>query len=92
MARKAKGGGKRPRIGLGKFASESSTLSGVAGELGATPMQAALAWLLHRAPNVLLIPGTSSLDHLRENLEAAEIKLSDEALARLDAMGKENVQ
>ena len=64
----------------------------MAGELGATPMQAALAWLLRRAPNVLLIPGTSSLDHLHENLNAAELKLSDEAVARLDALGKENVR
>ena len=64
----------------------------MAGELGATPMQAALAWLLRRAPNVLLIPGTSSLDHLHENLKAAELKLSDEALSRLDAMREGNVQ
>ena len=55
-------------------------------------MQAALAWLLRRAPNVLLIPGTSSLDHLHENLKAAELKLSDEALSRLDALREENVQ
>ena len=61
-------------------------------KLGATPMQTALAWLLRRAPNILLIPGTSSLDHLHENLEAAELKLSDEALSRLDAMREENVQ
>ena len=82
-----------PFFPLGGFTPlQSATLSDVAGELGATPMQAALAWLLRRAPNVLLIPGTSSLDHLRENLEAAELKLSDEALARLDATGKENVQ
>ena len=59
-------------------------------ELGATPMQTALAWLLHRAPNILLIPGTSSLDHLRENLGAAELKLPDEALARLEAIGEKN--
>ena len=52
-------------------------------------MQVALAWLLHRAPNILLIPGTSSLDHLRENLAAAEIKLPADALARLDAIGEE---
>jgi pyridoxine 4-dehydrogenase len=58
----------------------------VAGALGAVPMQVALAWLLHRAPNVLLIPGTSSLDHLHENLRAAELELSDEVLARLDAI------
>jgi pyridoxine 4-dehydrogenase len=67
------------------------TLSDVAGEFGATPMQVALVWLL-RAPNVLLIPGTSSLVHLQENLVAAELKPSDEALARLDAIGEENVQ
>jgi pyridoxine 4-dehydrogenase len=52
----------------------------------------ALAWLLHRAPNVLLIPGTSSLDHLRENLGAAQLKLSDEVLAKLDVIGERNVQ
>ena len=55
-------------------------------------MQVALAWLLRRAPNILLIPGTSSLDHLRENLEAAEIALPDEALAELDAIGEEAAQ
>ena len=55
-------------------------------------MQVALAWLLRRAPNILLIPGTSSLDHLRENLAAAEIELSEEALARLDAIGEEAAQ
>jgi pyridoxine 4-dehydrogenase len=80
-----------PFFPLGGFTPlQSSTLSDVAGQLGATPMQAALAWLLHRAPNVLLIPGTSSLGHLRENLGAAEIKLSDDALARLDAIGEKN--
>jgi aryl-alcohol dehydrogenase-like predicted oxidoreductase len=70
---------------------QSSILSDVAGELGATPMQVALAWLLHRAPNILLIPGTASLDHLRQNLRAAELKLSDGVLARLNAIGKKNV-
>ena len=65
---------------------QSSTLSAVAASLGATPMQVALAWLLHRSPNVLLIPGTSSVAHLRENLAAAEFALSDEALTRLDAI------
>jgi pyridoxine 4-dehydrogenase len=64
----------------------------VAGELGSTPMQVALAWLLHRATNILLIPGTASLDHLRENLRAAELKLSDGALARLDTIGEKNVR
>jgi aryl-alcohol dehydrogenase-like predicted oxidoreductase len=51
-------------------------------------MQVALAWLLQRAPNILLIPGTSSLEHLRENLKVAEIELSAEVLAELDAIGK----
>jgi pyridoxine 4-dehydrogenase len=82
-----------PFFPLGGFTPlQSSTLSDVAGELGATPMQVALAWLLHRATNILLIPGTASLDHLRENLRAAELKLSDGVLARLEAIGKKNVQ
>ena len=67
---------------------QSAALSEVAAELGATPMQVALAWLLQRAPNILLIPGTSSLAHLRENLAAAEIELSAEVLAELNAIGK----
>jgi pyridoxine 4-dehydrogenase len=71
---------------------QSSVLSDVAGELGATPMQVALAWLLRRATNILLIPGTSSLDHLHENLGAAEIKLSDGVFARLNAIGEKNVR
>jgi len=50
-------------------------------------MQVALAWLLHRSPNMLLIPGTSSVGHLRENLKAAELKLSAETLTALDAIG-----
>jgi aryl-alcohol dehydrogenase-like predicted oxidoreductase len=62
-------------------------LSAVAAGLGATPMQAALAWLLRRAPNLLLIPGTSSLAHLRENLAAATLALPDDALRQLDAIG-----
>jgi pyridoxine 4-dehydrogenase len=73
-----------PFFPLGGFTPlQSSTLSGVAEGLGATPMQVALAWLLRRAPNVLPIPGTSSLAHLRENLAAAELNLPDEALRRL---------
>ncbi|HXQ16036.1 MAG TPA: aldo/keto reductase family oxidoreductase [Caulobacteraceae bacterium] len=77
-----------PFFPLGGFAPlQSSILSDVAAELGATPMQVALAWLLRRAPNMLLIPGTSSLAHLRENLAAAELRLPDEALARLDGIG-----
>jgi aryl-alcohol dehydrogenase-like predicted oxidoreductase len=58
----------------------------VAQGLGATPMQVALAWLLRRAPNLLLIPGTSSAAHLRENLAAAALVLPDEAGAALDAI------
>jgi pyridoxine 4-dehydrogenase len=76
-----------PFFPLGGFTPlQSSTLSAMAARLGATPMQVALAWLLHRAPNVLLIPGTSSLAHLHENLDAAELALSDEVLAGLDAI------
>ncbi len=77
-----------PFFPLGGFTPlQSSTLSEVATSLGATPMQTALAWLLRRAPNILLIPGTSSVGHLRENLAAAGLTLSDAALARLDAIG-----
>jgi pyridoxine 4-dehydrogenase len=76
-----------PFFPLGGFTPlQSSTLAAVAGRLGATPMQVALAWLLHRAPNILLIPGTSSLAHLRENLAAAELVLSPETLGELDAI------
>jgi pyridoxine 4-dehydrogenase len=82
-----------PFFPLGGFTPlQSSTLSNTAARLGATPMQVALAWLLHRAPNILLIPGTSSLDHLHENLKAAEIILSEEVLAGLDAIGEKDVQ
>jgi aryl-alcohol dehydrogenase-like predicted oxidoreductase len=82
-----------PFFPLGGFTPlQSSTLSDVASGLGATPMQVALAWLLHRAANVLLIPGTSSLDHLRENLKAPAIALSDKALAELGATGGGDVQ
>ena len=78
-----------PYFPLGGFSPlQSSELGDVAVELGATPMQVALAWLLHRSPNVLLIPGTSSVGHLRENLAAAELKLPVEALAKLDSIGK----
>ena len=73
-----------PFFPLGGFTPlQSSTLSDVAARLGATPMQVALAWLLHRAPNILLIPGTSSPDHLRENLAAAELALPNETLGEL---------
>ncbi len=74
-----------PYFPLGGFTPlQSSTLTEVAGRLGATPMQVALAWLLHRSPNILLIPGTSSVAHLRENLAAGELSLSPEILAKLD--------
>jgi aryl-alcohol dehydrogenase-like predicted oxidoreductase len=74
-----------PFFPLGGFTPlQSTTLSGVANRLGVTPMQVALAWLLRRAPNVLLIPGTSSREHLRENLAAAEIELPADALKELD--------
>jgi aryl-alcohol dehydrogenase-like predicted oxidoreductase len=77
-----------PFFPLGGFSPlQSSTLDNVAARLGATPMQVALAWLLRRAPNILLIPGTSSLDHLRENLATAELTLPDEAITELDAIG-----
>src|SRR5947209_8525647 len=76
-----------PFFPLGGFTPlQSSTLSDVAGRLGATPMQVALAWLLHRSPNILLIPGTSSLAHLRENLDAARLTLSPQTLAELDGI------
>jgi pyridoxine 4-dehydrogenase len=76
-----------PFFPLGGFTPlQSSTLSDVAGRLGATPMQVALAWLLHRSPNILLIPGTSSLAHLRENLAVGQLTLSPQALAELDGI------
>jgi pyridoxine 4-dehydrogenase len=76
-----------PFFPLGGFTPlQSSTLSDVAKRLELTPMQVALAWLLRRAANVLLIPGTSSVAHLRENLAAAELTLPEEALAALDGI------
>ena len=77
-----------PYFPLGGFSPlQSSSLSSVAARLGATPMQVALAWLLRRAPNILLIPGTSSVAHLRENLAAADLTLSAESLRELDIAG-----
>jgi aryl-alcohol dehydrogenase-like predicted oxidoreductase len=79
-----------PFFPLGGFTPlQSSTLSNVAARLGATPMQVALAWLLHRSPNILLIPGTSSLSHLRENLAAGELALASATLAELDGIAAE---
>jgi len=78
-----------PFFPLGGFSPlQSSTLSSVAEKLGATPLQVALAWLLHRSPNILLIPGTSSVAHLRENLAVAELTLSPQVLAELDGIAK----
>ena len=77
-----------PFFPLGGFTPlQSSALTDVAARLGVTPMQAALAWLLRRAPNILLIPGTSSVAHLRENLAAVQLRLSPPILAELDAIG-----
>jgi aryl-alcohol dehydrogenase-like predicted oxidoreductase len=76
-----------PFFPIGGFTPlQSSTLSDVAGRLGFTPIQVALAWLLHRAPNMLLIPGTSSVAHLRENLAAGRLTLSPQTLAELDGI------
>ena len=78
-----------PFFPLGGFTPlQSTALNEVATRLGATPMQVALAWLLQRAPNILLIPGTSSLEHLRENLAAASLKLPADALTALDEIAK----
>ena len=78
-----------PYFPLGGFSPlQSDTLAAVATRLGVTPMQLALAWLLRRSPNILLIPGTSSRDHLRQNLAAAAIDLDPATLRELDAIGK----
>jgi pyridoxine 4-dehydrogenase len=78
-----------PFFPLGGFSPiQSEDLAALAREVGASPLQLALAWLLHRSPNILLIPGTSSLEHLRENLAAGEIELSGEVLGRLDRIGR----
>ena len=77
-----------PYFPLGGFSPLQSTeLNEIAERLGVTPMQVVLAWLLHRSPNVLLIPGTSSVGHLRENLAAADLELDTETLKELDAIG-----
>ncbi|MEV0617448.1 aldo/keto reductase family oxidoreductase [Nonomuraea sp. NPDC050404] len=77
-----------PFFPLGGFSPlQSSALSAVAARLEATPMSVALAWLLRRSPNILLIPGTSSVAHLRENVAGAGLSLSDEDLAELDKIG-----
>jgi aryl-alcohol dehydrogenase-like predicted oxidoreductase len=76
-----------PFFPLGGFNPlQSSALSEIAASINATPMQVALAWLLHRSQNMLLIPGTSSLSHLRENLSAASLELTPEVQSKLDAL------
>ena len=76
-----------PFFPLGGFSPlQSSALSAVSNRLGSTPMQVALAWLLHRSPNILLIPGTSSVAHLRENLGAGQLMLSPQTLAELEGI------
>ncbi|MFE3032207.1 aldo/keto reductase family oxidoreductase [Streptomyces canus] len=78
-----------PFFPLGGFTPlQSTALSAVATRLGATPMSVALAWLLQRSPNILLIPGTSSVAHLRENVTGAGLTLSDDDLAELDKIGQ----
>jgi pyridoxine 4-dehydrogenase len=80
-----------PFFPLGGFTPlQSSELSDVAKQLGATPMQIALAWLLHRSPNILLIPGTSSVAHLRENLAVADLKLPADSLSVLDKIAADS--
>jgi pyridoxine 4-dehydrogenase len=82
-----------PFFPLGGFTPlQSSVLSDVATRLNATPMQVALAWLLHRAPNILVIPGTSSIEHFRENLEASKLQLPSDAIAALGAIGQHSVK
>jgi len=82
-----------PYFPLGGFTPlQSSTLSTVAGRLGFKPMQVALAWLLHRSPNILLIPGTSSVAHLKENLAVSGLLLPDDAIVTLDAISREHVE
>lgn len=77
-----------PFFPLGGFTPlQSTTLSDVAARLDATPMQVALAWLLQRSPNILVIPGTSSIEHLRENLGAARLQLAPQVIADLDSLG-----
>jgi pyridoxine 4-dehydrogenase len=78
-----------PFFPLGGFRPlQSSILAAAAASLQATPMQLALAWLLQRSPNILLIPGTSSVAHLRENLKAAQLEIPREVLDDLDAIGR----
>jgi aryl-alcohol dehydrogenase-like predicted oxidoreductase len=77
-----------PFFPLGGFSPlQSSALDAAAASLQATPMQVALAWLLQRSPNIVLIPGTSSVEHLRENLKAATLQVPSKVIANLDSIG-----
>ena len=79
-----------PYFPLGGFSPlQSAALNAAAASLLATPIQIALAWLLQRAPNILLIPGTSSISHLRENLAAAALELPPETIAKLDGINND---
>jgi pyridoxine 4-dehydrogenase len=79
-----------PFFPLGGFTPlQSSVLDAAAASLQATPMQVALAWLLQRSPNILLIPGTSSVEHLRENLKAATLRIPSEVITNLDSIGED---
>jgi aryl-alcohol dehydrogenase-like predicted oxidoreductase len=78
-----------PYFPLGGFSPlQSEALDAVAKRLEATPLAVALAWLLRRSPNILLIPGTSSVEHLRENVAGAGLELPADAVAELDAIGR----
>jgi len=78
-----------PFFPLGGFTPlQSSALDAAAASLGVTPMQVALAWLLQRSPNILLIPGTSSLGHLRENLKASTLQIPSAVIANIESIGK----
>ena len=80
-----------PFFPLGGFSPlQSAALSDIATQLEATPMQVALAWLFQRSPNILLIPGTSSVKHLRENLKASTLELTSDLVSRLDSIGRAN--
>ncbi len=82
-----------PFFPLGGFSPlQSSILDSAAASLHATPVQVALAWLLERSPNILLIPGTSSVSHLRENLAAATLQIPPQTLAELDSIGASAAQ
>ncbi|MFZ1018915.1 MAG: aldo/keto reductase, partial [Candidatus Cybelea sp.] len=81
-----------PYFPLGGFTPlQSGTLNSVAERLGATPMGVALAWLLQRSPNILLIPGTSSVTHLHENVAGAALRLPEDALAELDGIAPQGI-